>query len=109
MKKHFRATEYYTIHAATEPVELDSDLFPEFEGTTEQEFFDYIIENYEELANGDALPEEVRDSLWVLIEGEKTTYFDSTTKGYEGDIQMGQPNDEYRKTGKFEVQITTGY
>ena len=30
MKKHFRATEYFTIYAATEPVEIDSDWFPEF-------------------------------------------------------------------------------
>jgi hypothetical protein len=50
MKKHFRATEYYTIYAATEPVEIDSSWFPEFDGATEQEFFDYISENYQELA-----------------------------------------------------------
>ena len=48
MKKHFRATEYYTVYTATEPVEIDSDWFPEFDGASEQEFFDYISENYEE-------------------------------------------------------------
>lgn len=109
MKKHFRSTEYFTIYAATEPVELDSDLFPEFEGTTEQEFFDYISENYNDLAEDESLPEEVRDALWTLIEGEKFDYFNSSTKGYEGDIQMGQPNDEWHKTGGFEVELTTGY
>lgn len=109
MKKHFRATEYFTIHAATEPVEIDSDWFPEFEGTTEQEFFDYISENYNDLAEDDSLSEEVRESLWVLVEGEKFDYFNSATKGYEGDIQMGKPNEEWRKTGDFEVEFTTGY
>ena len=109
MKKHFRATEYFTIHAATEPVELDSDLFPDFEGETEQEFFDYISENYNDLAEDESLPEEVRDALWTLIEDEKFDYFNSCTKGYEGDIQMGQPNETWHKTGGFEVELTTGY
>ena len=109
MKKHFRATEYFTIHAASEPIELDSDLFPDFEGTTEQEFFDYISENYNELAEDESLSEEVRESLWTLIEGEKFDYFNSCTKGYEGDIQMGLPNETWHKTGGFEVELTTGY
>ena len=109
MKKHFRATEYFTIHAATEPVEIDSDWFPDFDGSTEQEFFDYISENYNELAEDESLPEEVRDALWTLIDGEKFDYFNSCTKVYEVDIQMGQPNDEWRKTGNFEVELTTGY
>jgi hypothetical protein len=109
MKKHFRATEYFTIYAATEPIELDSDLFPEFEGTTEQEFFDYISENYNDLAEDESLPEEVRNSLWTLIEGEKFDYFNSSYKGYEGDIQMGKPNETWHKTGGFEVELTTGY
>ena len=109
MKKHFRATEYFTIHAASEPIELDSDLFPDFEGTTEQEFFDYISENYNDLAEDESLSEEVRESLWTLIEGEKFDYFNSCTKGFEGDIQMGLPNETWHKTGGFEVDLTTGY
>jgi hypothetical protein len=109
MKKHFRATEYFTIHAATEPVELDSDLFPDFEGETEQEFFDYISENYNDLAEDESLSEEVREALWTLIEGEKFDYFNSCTKGYEGDIQMGLPNETWHRTGGFEVELTTGY
>ena len=109
MKKHFRATEYFTIHAATEPVEIDSDWFPEFDGTTEQEFFDYISENYNELAEDESLSEEAREALWTLIEGEKFDYFNSAYKGYEGDIQMGQPNEECHRTGGFEVELTTGY
>ena len=109
MKKHFRATEYFTIHAASEPIELDSDLFPDFEGTTEQEFFDYISENYNDLAEDESLSEEVRESLWTLIEGEKFDYFNSCTKGYEGDIQMGLPNETWHRTGGFEVELTTGY
>lgn len=109
MKKHFRATEYFTIHAASEPIELDSDLFPDFEGTTEQEFFDYISENYNDLAEDESLSEEVRESLWTLIEGEKFDYFNSCTKGFEGDIQMGLPNETWHKTGGFEVELTTGY
>ena len=109
MKKHFRATEYFTIHAASEPIELDSDLFPDFEGTTEQEFFDYISENYNDLAEDESLSEEVRESLWTLIEGEKFDYFNSCTKGFEGDIQMGLPNETWHKTGGFEVELTNGY
>lgn len=107
MKKHFRATEYYTSYNATEPVELDSDWFPDFEGTTEEEFFNYIVENYDDLANDELYSEEVREALWVLIEGEKTEYFNSCTKFYDGDIQMGVPNEEFYKTGGFVVSHTT--
>lgn len=109
MKKHFRATEYYTVYAATEPVEIDTDWFPNYDGYSEQEFFDYISENYEDLANDDSLCEEAKDALWTLIEGEKLEYYNSAMKGYEGDIQMGKPNEEWRKTGDFEVEFTTGY
>jgi hypothetical protein len=79
MKKHFRATEYFTT--ATEPVELDSDMFPEFEGTTEQEFFDYISENYNELAEDESLPEEVRDLLGHLLMVKSLTTLTLVPKG----------------------------
>jgi hypothetical protein len=54
------------------------------------------------------LSDEAREALWTLIEGEKFDYFNSSYKGYEGDIQMGQPNEEWRKTGDFEVEYSTG-
>lgn len=108
MKKHFRATEYYTVHAATEPVEIDSEWFPEFDGASEEEFFDYISQNYNELAEDESLSVEARNALWHLIEGEKFEYFNSAYKGFDGDIQMGQPNEEWRRTGEFEVEYSTG-
>jgi hypothetical protein len=107
MKKHFRATEYYTSYNATEPVELDSDWFPDFKGTTEEEFFNYIVENHNDLANDESFSEEVKEALWVLIDGEKSEYFNSCTKFYDGDIQMGVPNEEYHRSGYFEVEYTT--
>jgi hypothetical protein len=104
MKKHFRKSEYYTITEATEPVELDSEKFPEFTGETEEDFYNYIVDNYDNLANGDSLDEETRDLLWSLIEGEREIYQDSRYKCANETIQMGEIDEEYHKTGGFHVE-----
>ena len=46
MKSHFRKTEYYTSHNANTPVELDSEKFPDFKGETEEEFLQYIFDDF---------------------------------------------------------------
>lgn len=104
MKKHFRKSEYYTLTDATEPVELDSEKFPDFDGETEEDFYNYISQNYRDLAEDDSIDEETKELLWVLIEGDMTIYMDSRYKGANETIQMGNINEEYHKTGGFEIQ-----
>lgn len=106
MKKYFRTTENYTAYTATKPVELDSEMFPNFEGETEQEFFDYISQNYRELAEDETLPNEVTDLLNDLAYGDKEEYYNSSFKYYEGDFEMGELDEKANKNGGFDAQYT---
>jgi len=49
MKINVYATESYTTWMVREPVELDTDNYPELEGKTEEEIKEYIRENYYEM------------------------------------------------------------
>jgi len=103
MKKNFRKTEIYTVYAATKPVELDSDMFPDFKGETEQDFFSYVYQNYNDLLEDEDFPEEVRDLLGHIAYGDKEEYYNSCFKSYEGELQMGEPDETARKNGGFKV------
>jgi hypothetical protein len=46
MKINVYATESYTTWMVKEPVEIDTDNYPELEGKTEEEIKEYIRENY---------------------------------------------------------------
>ena len=106
MKKHFRLTEIYTVHVATKPVELDSEMFPDFKGETEQEFFDYILQNYRELAEDETLSEEVSYLINDLAYGDKEEYYNSSFNYYEGEFQMGELDEKQHKNGYFDAQYT---
>lgn len=107
MKKFFRTTENYTCYTATKPVEIDSEWFPDFNGTTDKEFFDYIVENYENFLEDESLPEEVLDVLNELAYGDKVEYYNSSYKFFDGGVEMGFPNDKIRKNGEFQTEFTT--
>jgi hypothetical protein len=107
MKKYFRQTEIYTSHNATKPVELDSDMFPDFKGETEQEFFDYVSQNYNELLEDENFSEEVKDLLGELAYGEKEEYYNSCFKYYEGELQMGELDEKASKNGRFNTQYSS--
>ena len=49
MKINVYATESYTTWLVREPVEIDTDNYPELEGKTEEEVKEYIRENYWEM------------------------------------------------------------
>ena len=49
MKINVYATESYTTWLVREPVEIDTDNYPELEGMTEEEIKEYIRENYYEM------------------------------------------------------------
>jgi hypothetical protein len=106
MKKHFRMVEDFTSYVASTPVEIDSEWFPDFKGTTDKEFFDYIIENYENFLEDESLPEEVLDALNELMYGDKEEYYNSSYKFFSGGIEMGNPSTEHHKNGNFETEFT---
>ncbi len=109
MKKFFRKTEHFTIHAATEPVELNSEWFPDYNGNSEQLFFAYIVKNNLKLIKDSSLCEEARNALSLLIEGEKKEYYNTKIKYYSENIQMGIPNKESNNTGGFKTQMSTSH
>ena len=112
MKKHFRTTEIYTSHNATTPVEIDSGWLPDFKGSTEQEFFDYISENMQTLVDEDedsGLSEEALKALGELVYGERKEYYNSCVKYFEGEIQMGEINEKLVKNGEFETQYSIDF
>lgn len=50
MKLNVYGTESYTTWILREPVEIDTDNYPELEGKTEEEIKEYIRENSYEMA-----------------------------------------------------------
>lgn len=112
MKVQVRRTEYRYIAEATPIVTLDTDKFPNFKGTTEEEFTNYLAENYWELEGMDELigsdigvtDEETHNALADLVYSDMDIYSDSSEKGYEGEIQLGEEDESYRKHGGFNVK-----
>jgi hypothetical protein len=108
MKRHFRKTEYYTSHNANEPVELDSEKFPDFKGETEEDFLQYIFDNLDEWTNGDddsIFDEETMNQLFELNSGSMVEYWGSYQNYFEGDLQVGEITPESNhKNGNFEVK-----
>ena len=49
MKINVYVTESYTTWLVKEPIEIDTDNYPELEGKTEEEIKDYIRENCYEM------------------------------------------------------------
>jgi hypothetical protein len=49
MKINVYATEAYTTWLVREPIEIDTDNYPELEGKTEEEVKEYIRDNYYEM------------------------------------------------------------
>lgn len=109
MKVQVRRTEYRYVAETTPIVTLDTEKFPNFTGETEDEFAEYLAENYWELEGMDELigadlgvdDEDTHNALAELVYAEMDVYSDSSEKGYEGEIQVGEEDETYRKNGGF--------
>tara|TARA_B100000401_G_C52148983_1_gene413126 strand:- start:71 stop:448 length:378 start_codon:yes stop_codon:yes gene_type:complete len=122
-KLHIRKVERYTIWEATEPIAIDVEKLrkcdPPYEGNTEEELFEYLLENIWEdwdaefTENKHNIEVYGEDALYDLMleEGcyETSVYSDSREKGQESWFELGVPNDEYRKTGGFESRVNNMY
>jgi len=112
MKVQVRRTEYRYIAEAGPIVSLDTAKFPNFKGTTEEEFTDYLAENYWEIDGMDELigsslgisDDQTHSALADLVYSDLDIYSDSSNKGYEGEIQIGEEDQSYRKHGGFNIK-----
>ena len=122
-KLHIRKVERYTLWEATKPVEVDVEKLrkcePPYEGNSEKELFQYLDENIWEDWDAEFIESEHNkevygeDALYDLCleEGshDVSVYSDSREKGQEAWFELGVPNDEYRKVGKFESRVDNMY
>ena len=117
-KVYVRKCERYTVWQATEPIEVDVEKLrkcePPYIGQSEQDLLEYLVENVwnnEDFYSNDTNKEvygedEVYDlsleDAWEYNE----PYSDSRDKYEAAWIDIGVPNEEYRKTGEFEIIAT---
>ena len=117
-KVYVRKCERYTIWEASEPFEVDVEKLricePPFEGETEQELLDYLTENVyneyewaENETNKEVYGEDAAYELTMEDCYEMEVYSDTREKYAQDWIDVGVPNDEWRKMGKFEVKATS--
>ena len=117
-KVYVRKCERYTIWEASEPVEVDVEKLrkcePPFEGETEQELLDYLTENVyneyewaENETNKEVYGEDASYELTMEECYDMEAYSDTREKYSQDWIDVGVPNDEWRKMGKFEVKATS--
>lgn len=122
MKLDFRTRTTYTITQVSEnPITLDSEQFrnanPPFEGSTIEDFWDYISDTLtsweaEEFIedNEGILSEELLDSLYeTFVEYPSHIMFDSRTKSDEIIIEGGVIDEEYTKYAGFNAEFNTDY
>lgn len=113
-KIYLRKVERYTVWQATEPIEIDVDKLrecdPPYKGDSNSELLDYletnVYQNYDwSETNGDVYGEDESYSL-TLDDCEYNEPYSDTREKYEDSwIEIGVPNDEYRKVGRFEVKV----
>jgi hypothetical protein len=114
-KIYVRAVERYTVWEATQPIEVNVEKLrqcePPFEGETEQDLLEYLRDNVwnnEDWAdeNGEIYGNDDAFNLTFIEAYDKEVYSDTRDKYEQSWLDVGVPNDEYRKMGRFEVIAT---
>ena len=116
---YVRRCERYTIWEATEePIEVDVDKLrkcePPYEGSTTEELWAYLEENVYNWENQDEFIETNKevygeDAAYDLTfeSCDMEVYSDSRDKYAQEWLDIGEPNEEWRKMGGFEVRETS--
>lgn len=107
-----RKCERYTSWNCSEVANLDPEKFRTlsvpFEGETEKDFLDYISSNQYELEEiYDEIDEDTMDELQKIWSPEWTEYSNSAWKFEDSWLESGKENEEWRKTGGFEMTHST--
>jgi hypothetical protein len=116
-KVYVRQAERYTVWEATEPIEVDVEKLrkcdPPFEGENEQDLLEYLKDNV--WGNYDWAENETNQEVYGEDDAMELTfdevydvevYSDTREKYQQAWLDVGVPNDEYRKMGGFEVKAT---
>ena len=110
-KLFVRKCERYTLWEASTPIEIDVEKLrkcdPPYEGDSAQEVLDYLQENvhynYEWAeTNAEIYGEDEAYDLTFDDQPEMEVYSDTREKYAQDWLEVGVPNDEYRKVGRFE-------
>lgn len=121
---HFtlRKVERRTIWEATKPVSLNPGNFSKLKGFpykgdlgNEMEFLQYLSDLYWESNDWyETLYELERlgmdddaESLGLLFEGEMSVYSDTSEKGEDSWLEIGEVDETYRKYGGFNSRYNT--
>ena len=116
-KVYVRQAERYTVWEATEPIEVDVEKLrkcePPFEGENEQDLLEYLKDNVwgnydwaENETNQEVYGEDAAMELTFDEVYDVEVYSDTREKYAQMWLDVGVPNDEYRKMGGFEVKAT---
>lgn len=111
-KIYVRKVERYTIWEASEPIEIDVEKLrqcePPYEGNSPEELLQYlqdnVYNNYEwSDENGDNYGDADAAYDLTMEEVDEMNVYSDTREKYEDSwIEVGVPNEEYRKVGRFE-------
>ena len=110
-KIYVRKVERYTVWEASKPIEVDVEKLrkcePPYEGDSPEELLEYLDENVYNNYDWSEENAEVygKDESYDLTMDEvyeMEVYSDTREKFEDSWIEVGQPNEEYRKTGRFE-------
>ena len=116
-KVYVRQVERYTVWEATEPVEVNVEKLrecdPPFEGENEQDLLEYLKDNV--WGNYDWAENETNQEVYGMTDAMELTfeevydtevYSDTRDKYQQAWLDVGVPNDEWRKMGNFEVKAS---
>jgi hypothetical protein len=116
-KVYVRKCERFTQWEASEPIEVDVEKLrncvPPYEGETEKDLLDYLQENV--LYNYDWAEDETNKEVYgedaaydLTFEScDMEVYSDTRDKYAQEWLDVGEPNEEWRKMGRFEVRETS--
>jgi hypothetical protein len=116
-KVYVRKCERFTQWEASEPIEVDVEKLrncvPPYEGETEKDLLEYLQENV--LYNYDWAEDETNQEVYgedaaydLTFEScDMEVYSDTRDKYAQEWLDIGEPNEEWRKMGGFEVRETS--
>jgi hypothetical protein len=113
-KIYVRKVERFTQWQASQPIEIDVETLrkctPPYEGDSHEELIQYlsanVYNNYDWVVDNEEIYETAYD-LCMDESPEMDVYSDSRNKFEDSWIEIGIPNEEYRKTGMFESYANT--
>ena len=117
-KMYVRFCEAYRIVAGSEPIEVDVEALrkctPAYEGDSYEDLIEYLSEiqnDYDWYEENKENFEDEDDAHQLIFDEwpEMEEYSDSRNKGADTWLEVGVPNDQWHKTGYFEMKATNIY